>query len=304
MKNNMGESVTARLKAQAKEQLLPVDFLRVRYMNERLMGRWALSEWRDKLALKGGMMIPVWSDGDMFRHTADIDMGCLVEASGSDLLQMVRDLAAMKPESQGGTLPYDDGLIIDPASVKPKREVEGAVNAIKVTYEATLHTARMKGTIDITSKTPVVPGYSVAEYPCLFRGHKKLPMPAPEVTMYPPETTIAEKFHAMAQFGSLNERIKDYYDMFVLLRRFEFDDDVLATALQKTFEKQGRAIPNEFAALSDEFVREKESAWREFNATTSLRDDIPPFGEIVKAISEGYGEALERARNTARAAVP
>ncbi len=46
---------------------------------------------------------------------------------------------------------------------------------------------------------------------------------------------VAEKFEAMVKLGVANSRMKDFYDLWVLARRFEFDSGTLAAAIQSTF---------------------------------------------------------------------
>jgi hypothetical protein len=301
MIKNAGASIFERLKQTASAMRVSAPLLRARYLNECLARRLAFSEqWHDKFAIKGGMMIPVWSEGDFYRPTSDLDLTCIVDIDIKMFLQMVQDLTAMTPESQGGTLPFDDGLVFD-KTVFPKRQFEGHIAAAKFTFKAKLHTAELAGTIDITSKLPVVPGLVNGEYPSLLRDHKKAPLPAPTLSMYPPETTVAEKFHAMAEFGSTNHRIKDYYDLYALRARFDFDDDILAEAICATFERQGRPIPEVFVGLNEEFVQENTAKWIDCAKSTNLKDDIPPFEDVVQAIADGYGEALAKARQVSQA---
>ena len=63
-----------------------------------------------------------------------------------------------------------------------------------------------------------------------------LDLPAPALRMYPPETVVAEKVEAMVHLGSLNSRMKDFYDVWRLSRQFEFDDSVLSEAIKQTFD--------------------------------------------------------------------
>ena len=57
----------------------------------------------------------------------------------------------------------------------------------------------------------------------------------PRLKGYPKETVIAEKFEAMIKLGQLNSRMKDFYDIQVLLRQFGFDGEVLRLAIKRTF---------------------------------------------------------------------
>jgi Nucleotidyl transferase AbiEii toxin, Type IV TA system len=45
------------------------------------------------------------------------------------------------------------------------------------------------------------------------------------------------------QLGLANSRMKDFYDLMVLARLFEFDGEVLACAIQATFERRRTPLP-------------------------------------------------------------
>lgn len=297
---NMSISIFNRLKDLAREQEVSPDFVRIRYINECIIRRLAHSEWCDKFALKGGMMLPVWNNGEMFRHTADVDFTGLFEGTTEDLKQMLRDLAAMTPASDGGVLPFDDGIAILADSIKVKRENEGHIGGGKLTYSVKLHTAIVRGMqIDASFGAKIVPALSFAEYPSMFRDAKKNALPAPSLHMYPPEMAVAEKLHAMAQYGSYNGRIRDYYDLFVLLDRFEFDDAVQAEAIRTTFQKQRRPIPASFVCLEEEYATDPANIakWKQLNQTTSFRNDPPDLLSVVERIKGGFGPAIEMARS-------
>jgi len=71
--------------------------------------------------------------------------------------------------------------------------------------------------------------------------------PASRPTM---ESTIAEKFQATVKLGVLNSRMKDFYDIWVLSGTFDFKGEILAKAIEKTFEKRNTPV-NLDAALFD-----------------------------------------------------
>jgi hypothetical protein len=52
---------------------------------------------------------------------------------------------------------------------------------------------------------------------------------------------IAEKFEAMVKLGILNSRMKDFFDIWLLSRQFEFNGLTLSDAIQKTVAKSGES---------------------------------------------------------------
>ena len=62
---------------------------------------------------------------------------------------------------------------------------------------------------------------------------------APTVSTYSLETTIAEKIDAILSLMEFSTRMKDYYDIYYLANKFDFDGTILTKALKKTFENRG-----------------------------------------------------------------
>ena len=58
---------------------------------------------------------------------------------------------------------------------------------------------------------------------------------APTVNTYSIETTVSEKIDAILSLMEFSSRMKDYYDIYYLANKFDFDGKVLTEALRKTF---------------------------------------------------------------------
>lgn len=66
--------------------------------------------------------------------------------------------------------------------------------------------------------------------------------PAPKLRAYPRYTVVAEKLEALVSLGMLNSRMKDYFDLWVLVTCAEFDNAVLKKAIRATFERWGTPL--------------------------------------------------------------
>ena len=76
---------------------------------------------------------------------------------------------------------------------------------------------------------------------------RKLPtqlddFPAPTVNTYSIETTVAEKLDAILGLMEFSSRMKDYYDIYYLANKFDFDGKTLTEALKKTFANRNRSF--------------------------------------------------------------
>jgi hypothetical protein len=121
-------------------------------------------------------------------------------------------------------------MVFDPATVKTQRTNEDAdYEGVRVRFVGLLGKARVTMQIDVGFGDVVTPGAVDITYPAL------LDFPAPALSPYPHETVIAEKLQAMVYLRTLNSRMKDFYDVWLLARQFAFDGSVLAKAIAATF---------------------------------------------------------------------
>ncbi len=201
------------------------------------------------------MLLPVWS-GEAYRPTKDLDLAVKDEIPSDRISTIFRDLCLIQhPE---------DGLIFDPESIKVGRIRETQPEAevgLRVQMVAVLAAARIPIQVDIGFGDAVTPGATDIEYPTL------LDHSVPKLKAYSRETVVAEKFQAMVHFGIANSRLKDFYDLSLLARNFDFSGSVLARAIQATFQHRRTQVPDEEpVALSADFASDpgKQAAWRSF----------------------------------------
>lgn len=288
MSKNVGASVRDRLRNHARETGLDVLSLLNRYAQERFLYRLSLSEHARRFCLKGGLSFALVTGGDVFRPTNDVDLNGEGRDGIAEIERMIRDVCAIEAP--------DDGVAFDLAGLKVRKEREGTVPGGKVEFAAAIGTSRVAMRVDVGFGNAVTPTPQVVEFPSM------LDFPAPKVMVYPLETTIAEKLHAMAAFGLDNTRLKDYYDLWVVSTRLShlFDRATLALALRRTFAIQERPLPEAFEGLSDSFVERKTREWTAYLGKTRLRHAPPPLAETVAEIRKVVLPALESAREEDR----
>lgn len=116
-----------------------------------------------------------------------------------------------------------------------------------------------------------------------------LDSPVPRLLCYSRESAIAEKLEAMIKLGTLNSRMKDFYDIWLLSRQFEFDGSELAEAIRLTLEYRGTEIPDVITAFTDEFVMLKDKQWAAFRKRLDQDQEHVPagFAEVVVGV-EGF----------------
>lgn len=269
---NLAASVKARLQNEAARRGDDFNLLLLRYGIERLLFRLSQSAYADRFLLKGAMLFVVW-DEKTHRPTRDLDLLGFGPSEKEDLQKLFQEVV---------TLPVmDDGLVFDPASVRADEiREDNTYGGVRVRIMAKLGLAEVPVQIDVGVGDVVTPVPDTASFPTL------LDFPAPQVRMYPVYTVVAEKFEAMAKLGIANTRMKDFYDVWFLTRRFQLDGPTLRRALEATFACRQTQLPMWPDPLSDAFANDatKQTQWAAFIRRNSLTGLPGQFAEVVVAI--------------------
>ncbi len=114
-----------------------------------------------------------------------------------------------------------------------------------------------------------------------------LDFPAPRLKAYQRETVVAEKFHALVTLGINNSRFKDFYDLFVLAKTFQFDGEPLSSAFKATFKRRKTALPTETPiVLTTAFAKDqnKQKQWQAFLMKNRIEPARTDFVRIVETM--------------------
>jgi len=271
---NIARSIHQRLLNVSQQSGRPFNDLLQHYALERLLFRISQSAYRDKLVLKGALLFVAWK-APVTRPTRDVDMLARI----SNQLDAVRVVIAEVVQ----TPVVDDGLAFDISSVTTERIAEDAdYEGARVKFNGLLGKIRINMQIDIGFSDVVTPMPESITYPTI------LDHPAPQILAYNRETAIAEKFEALVKLGELNSRMKDFFDIWLLAKNFEFNGPRLLDAIQATFERRKSAIEIDPIGFSEIFGRTatKVAQWTAFARRTHLEDVPREFVEVVVQVRE------------------
>ena len=274
---NISASVHERLLNMAKASSRPFNELLQHFAIERFIYRLSKSLHADRFILKGALMLSVWS-GLVSRPTMDIDLLGKIDNSLEEIKTVMRDACKMDVG--------DDGMFFDEKTVSAARITEDAeYEGVRVRIQGNLGNARVSLQIDIGFGDVIVPGPGKVAYPTL------LEFPSPELNGYSMETTIAEKYQAMVKFGVLNSRMKDFYDIWMLSRTFDFNGEVLAEAIERTFMNRKTDLTNNPAIFDLSFGRDdiRQVQWQGFIKKSRLINVPGDLGDVVACIKMFLG---------------
>lgn len=270
---NISASVRQKLLNLARERNDEFQLVLVRYGVERLLYRLSILPHAKQFVLKGAMLFQLWT-GQPHRSTLDVDLLGTGDDDVERFVKLFKDVCSQVVE--------DDGLVFDPNSVTGGliRE-EQRYGGIRLQLVALLGNARIPIQVDVGFGDAITPKAEQIEYPTL------LGQSAPILRAYPKETTVAEKYEAMVSLGIANSRMKDFYDLWVLARDFEFKGDILSRAIRATFKRRKTELPKIIPlALTDEFAadKSKQMQWVAFVRRGRLVVDAPKFEQIISML--------------------
>ncbi len=282
-RDGLARSVQVRLARHAKAIGVDPNLVLTRYAVERFLYRLTRSPYAERFVLKGALLLLVWL-GESLRPTRDADLLGFGDLSDDALVRIFKDVCGVAVER--------DGMIYlsDTVRVEPIR-AEDDYGGQRVTLQAQMGAARLSVQVDIGIGDVVTPAPEWLEYPSL------LDLPRPRLRAYPRETVIAEKLHAMEYLGLRNSRMKDYFDIYTLLREGKTDVMRLAGAIAATFARRQTALPEGMPqGLSDELAGDpaKLTQWKQFLVKNRL--EAPTLGQVISDIRDLIAESLRLAR--------
>jgi len=271
MTANRAASIRARLKQHPETSRQDFNLTLTQYGLERLLYRLSVSEHAPNFLLKGALLFQLWY-GHPHRPTRDADLLGFGPDDVPTLVGVFRSICGIE---------VDDGIQFDPGSVAGTEiRKDAGYGGVRIDLRATLDGARLALQVDIGFGDAVTPAAQPVSYPTLLDD-----VPAPALRAYPKATVVAEKLHAVTILGMTNSRMKDFFDLWVLLHDTTLDDAELQRALEATFARRQTTIPNALPiGLSDAFAADatKQVQWKAFLRKNKL--DGLDLADVVRYV--------------------
>ena len=269
---DIAASVLARLKNKANESGRSYQLCLQLFCQEEFLRRLEKSESAENLVLKGGLFIYSLTDCDS-RVTVDVDFLLRQIPNTPEQLKAVLEEIIDTPTGND----FITFEIKDVAPIAVAKKYAGIGASV---------VARIKNT-----RTPFSIDFGVGDVIVPKQEKRKIPtqlddFASPTVNTYSLETTIAEKLDAILDLMEFSSRMKDYYDIYYLANKFDFDGVTLTKALKKTFENRGHAFTMEqfeqVMAFAENDAMQKK--WKAFCRKIDTKTD--DFNTVLKTIKE------------------
>jgi len=266
------EQIKGRIKSVAKQNNADARTLMRIYMMERFLERLAQSEYRDNFIIKGGILVTAMI-GVAHRSTMDIDTSMKnLNLSAEDALRVV---------NQVKDIDLDDGVsfeVKDVSNIMDEMEYPG----IRVTMNANVGRLITPLKIDISTGDVITPRAIEFNYDLLLEDRSI------SLWSYNLETILAEKLQTVLARGILNTRMRDFYDIRMLLDTYEdkVNKAVLKDAFAATCKKRGTDHLQEQAEEIIKIIEADEQLqvlWRAYQKKYSYAAEID-YASVINGV--------------------
>ena len=266
------EQIKGRIKSVAKQNNADARTLMRIYMMERFLERLAQSEYRDNFIIKGGILVTAMI-GVAHRSTMDIDTSMKnLNLSAEDALRVV---------NQVKDIDLDDGVsfeVKDVSNIMDEMEYPG----IRVTMNANVGRLITPLKIDISTGDVITPRAIEFNYDLLLEDRSI------SLWSYNLETILAEKLQTVLARGILNTRMRDFYDIRMLLDTYEdkVNKVVLKDAFAATCNNRGTDHLQEQAEEIIKIIEADEQLqvlWRAYQKKYSYAAEID-YASVINGV--------------------
>ena len=207
----------------SKEVGIEAHVLIRKYMMERFLERVSSSKYNGSFILKGGMLVAAFV-GVEARATMDIDT--TIKGIPVTMVDMERTITEIS------NIDLEDNVKF---RIKKVSEImdEAEYSGIRFSMDAVLDGAVIPLKIDISTGDVITPREMAYSYKLMFED-RTIP-----IMTYPIETVLAEKLETVISRSITNTRMRDFYDIHILLKSQNINADILALALERTAKKRG-----------------------------------------------------------------
>ncbi len=266
------KQMNALIRNMAKEKNINAQIILRNYMLERLLERISLSRYKENLILKGGMLIAAIV-GLNSRSTMDMDTTLRNYPLTKETVQSVF--------SEILSIPVNDNVTLSLKKLEEIRD-EAEYPGIRVTIEMFLDETKQTLKVDVTTGDFITPAAINYSFKLLFENRSIT------VKAYNLETVLAEKLETILSRSTANTRMRDFYDIYVLLQtqHQNIDASVLKEAFKNTIKIRGSEylMQDTSGQILSELKDSKamQDLWKRYQKRYDYAKNIP-WKKAVKA---------------------
>ena len=275
---NYGKSNRTKLLNLSKQTKgADYNLILLRFVQERFLYRLSLSAYRENFFLKGGALLFA-HERFTARPTRDMDfLGDHISRDKENIKRIMHEICSIECEEDGVTFECgEDEIWLEDITV------EKEYNGTRVHMTAHMDTIVQQFSIDVGFGDVIVPQPAQLDYPLLIEG-----LPAVNAEAYSLETVVAEKFQTMIDRGTINSRMKDFFDVYSILKAGKVDEALLKEAVIEVFANRGTELDADNVVFADDFAQDgmRQTMWKAYLKMIKYKEELP-FTEVMDVIRE------------------
>ncbi len=158
-------------------------------------------------------------------------------------------------------------------------------HGVRLIVSAKIDTMVQPVSMDIGFGDVITPAPQILEYPVLMEEQ-----PLPIIFAYSLETVVAEKFEAMISLSVDNSRMKDFFDVYRLLKFHVLDEERLSKSIENTFINRSTELEETPALFQKDFHTDQRriNKWKAFLKRIKWKEEMD-FDEVCSLIQDRLG---------------
>lgn len=264
-------SLKARINQYSKSRKVAAQVVLQNYMFERFLERLSLSEYQYKFVVKGGMLISGIVGLDT-RSTMDLD------TTVREMLLTEETIRAAINEIC--LIDLHDDVRFNILSISTIRK-DDPYGGYCIRLDAIFDTIITPLSIDISTGDVITPEAISYEFSCIFDESISI-----KLWGYNIETVMAEKLETILSRGTLSTRPRDYYDIFIITKTQNYDEDILDKALIATADHRGTTTQISDTTMILKRIEESgalKEQWTKYQKKFEYAKDIS-YEEIIEVL--------------------
>lgn len=281
MKSAIEQSIKEKIKALAKERETTFAELWRNLILERFLTRLVRSPYKEKFVLKGGTLLARYIH--LGRETQDLDFFIRklsnTEQSLRTVLQTICDIDAT------------DSFAFEVAKIKILDHSQLAYTGAEITLRALFGATKTVMRMDLGFGDRVEP----IEYPIDLTATSKGPLFERRISLhcYPKEFIFAEKLETVAFRGGGNTRMKDFHDLYSLVRLNVLDSSLAKKAVHLVFHHRKTPLKKLPVDFGKDALETLEKNWTSYRRKIKAKNDTLKLPESIKDVISVLNQWLE-----------
>ena len=271
-----GTQLKDMIKNLARKHSADSQILLRTYMTERFLERLSQSSYKNNFIIKGGMLITAMV-GIQSRSTMDLDTTIKGFTLNQDELESIINQICL--------ININDGVTFE---IKSFSEImdEADYPGVRISMNCFYDNIRIPMKLDISTGDVITPKEIAFKYQLMFEKREIA------LLAYNIETVLAEKLETIIARNITNTRMRDFYDIHVLLKSYtdQINYKILKLAFNATSTKRGtKKLMINAEAVFDELTNDADmiKLWKRYQDNNNYANELL-WADVVNSVKSLY----------------